>query len=333
MVPDTQAYRARCSVVVSTRDRPRQLAACLHALEKQRAPRFDVVVVDNAPATLEARDVCQARGVNYLVEPRPGMSRARNAGARASSTEIVAFLDDDAVPEPDWLERLHEPFADPRTGAVSGRILPFPPESAAEELLALHGGCDGGPQPRIVDRETPAWLEIALFGGLGSGGNLAIRQRVFEALGGFDERLGRGTPLHGGEDNYALFSVVTRGHKVVYAPGAVVRHPSPRTRLDLRARQLKDLAAATGFFTFLLAEATGHRGAVLKYLAEGAVGKRRTWRIGTAVPPLRLVSRPRRVLALAQGPLLYLRSQALPRAAAPVAPLSTFSRRQAQSES
>jgi len=74
---------------------------------------FDVLVVDNAPSNDQARQVAMRWGVAYVLEPVPGLSRARNRGARASGTEIVAFLDDDSLPDAEWLATLAGPFKDP----------------------------------------------------------------------------------------------------------------------------------------------------------------------------------------------------------------------------
>jgi cellulose synthase/poly-beta-1,6-N-acetylglucosamine synthase-like glycosyltransferase len=70
-------------------------------------------------------------GVRYVVEPLVGLSRARNRGARACDSEIVAFLDDDALPEPEWLSGLLREFEDPLVMAVTGRILPLSVETKA----------------------------------------------------------------------------------------------------------------------------------------------------------------------------------------------------------
>src|SRR5947207_1645838 len=110
-----------CTVVVCTHDRPVPLARCLDGLKRLTYPRFKILVVDNGPSTAEARKIAARFGVRYVIEPVPGLSRARNRGARSCETEIVAFIDDDAVPEPDWLTKLISEFEDPRVMVVTGR--------------------------------------------------------------------------------------------------------------------------------------------------------------------------------------------------------------------
>jgi cellulose synthase/poly-beta-1,6-N-acetylglucosamine synthase-like glycosyltransferase len=272
--------------------------------------QYEVVVVDNAPSDGQAREIAERWGARYLVEPIVGLSRARNTGARACHTQIVVFLDDDAIPEPNWLSELVREFDDPMVMAVTGRILPLSVESEEERILAQLGGSDIGGQGRKVDKQTPAWFEITYFGGLGSGGNMAIRRRMFDEWPGFDVRLGRGVSMHSGEDNYAFFSIANLGYRVVYAPEAIVRHPYPKTWRELQKRHLRELAASTGLFTFLFFEEPRCQRAVIKYITQALVGVKRTWRnLGAPQPCVRIIPRWRRWIALLSGPFLYFRAQ------------------------
>src|SRR5579871_4963114 len=88
------------SVIVCTRDRPEELNRCLCGIMRQGYPEFEVLVIDNAPRDNRTFEVAERWGVRYAVEPVPGLSRARNSGARLSQGEILAYIDDDAVPEP-----------------------------------------------------------------------------------------------------------------------------------------------------------------------------------------------------------------------------------------
>src|SRR5579863_2053725 len=99
-------FTPSCTVVVCTRNRPFELDRCLAALARLSYPRFDVLVVDNASQDSQTYDIARQWGVRYLLAPVPGLSRARNVGARACESEIVVFADDDAVPEQDWLTAL-----------------------------------------------------------------------------------------------------------------------------------------------------------------------------------------------------------------------------------
>src|SRR5262245_39368182 len=116
-----------CSVIVCTRNRAEHLKQCLQGIRNLCYPNVDVIVVDNASDNDEARPIADAWSGRYIREPVIGLSRSRNRGARYSEAEIVAFIDDDAVPNPDWLCNLIEEFSDPNVMAVTGLISPTNP--------------------------------------------------------------------------------------------------------------------------------------------------------------------------------------------------------------
>lgn len=122
------------SVVACTRDRPDRLARCLDALIALDPAPDEILVVDNAPTTSAAADVvARYRAVRYVLEARPGLDVARSRGAQASSSEIVAYTDDDVVVDRGWIGALRRAFANPdvsgqdpgvgerRVGNVAGR--------------------------------------------------------------------------------------------------------------------------------------------------------------------------------------------------------------------
>src|SRR5215208_5479546 len=94
----------------------------------------DILVVDNNPATARTRDVVASfANVRYVREDRPGLDAARNRALREAVTPIVAFTDDDAVPEPAWLGHLLPSFEDPRVLCTSGLTLALELETPAQE--------------------------------------------------------------------------------------------------------------------------------------------------------------------------------------------------------
>ena len=304
-VPDK--FTPRCTVVVCTRNRPVELDRCLEAVQRLDYPRFDVLVVDNASQDARPREVAARRGVRYVVESVVGLSRARNSGARHADADIVAFLDDDSVPAPDWLARLVVEFKDPQVMAVTGRILPLNASLSQERVLSLPGGLDLGGERRAVDAQNPDWFRLANFGGIGNGGNMAYRHQAFDVWPGFDERIGHGTPLRGCEEHYAFFLLIERGYRVVYAPQAVVYHPFAETLEDLRSRHLRNLGASCGYMTLLFLEHRPYRGAILRYIAQWLRGDSRAWRWRLS-EDRRITPRWRELLACAPGPIFYFRA-------------------------
>ncbi|NLP10466.1 glycosyltransferase [bacterium] len=205
-------------------------------------------------------------GVRYVLEPMPGISRARNHAARVCTTDIVVYIDDDAVPEPGWLEPLLIEFSDPRVALTAGRVLP--PESELDTLpvCAWFGFIDLGEERRVFDRSVDHWYEKTNFGGVGMGANIALRRSIFENWPGFDERLGAGAPIHGAEELKAFFELIDRGYRIVYVPCALVRHSFPHTDEEIRRRALNALEASAAYIMLLFMEAPAHRTATWRYV-------------------------------------------------------------------
>lgn len=206
------------TVVICTRKRPAFLRSCLEAVTALNPAADEILVVDNTEGDQETEAVARDFAIRYTVESSPGLSHARNRGLAESYTDIVAYIDDDAVPHRGWLGVLLEPFEDSQVAAVTGRILT--PESSTTD--------DFQNEPRYVNNRDPHWFEIATFGGLGLGSNMALRKAACAGRIVFDERLGRGAPFQIAEENYAFASLLSLGYTAVYLPAAVVTHPPLR---------------------------------------------------------------------------------------------------------
>ena len=128
----------KVSLVISTRNRASKLAACLETLTQLQSPfPWELIVVDNG-STDDTRATIQRFGsscpgeVIVVVEPLPGLGRARNRGWRAARGEIIAFTDDDCYPEAHFLDHVVGCFEeDTKLGFVGGRILLHDPTDYA----------------------------------------------------------------------------------------------------------------------------------------------------------------------------------------------------------
>ena len=212
------------SVVVCTRDRADDLAALLPHLNRQVVrPEVDweIVVVDNGstdatPRVLHEAAARSSVALRTLDVPEPGLAAARNRGWQAASGAIIAFLDDDSIPEPGWLQALLDAYEDPSVAGVVGRLLP-----------RTHG-------PSLADLD-PAWLRIYTFDHGAhprvvrelTGANMSARRSTLVEIGGLDERLGRiGDCLLAGDDNDLCQSIQNAPgkHRIVYQPTALAHH-------------------------------------------------------------------------------------------------------------
>jgi cellulose synthase/poly-beta-1,6-N-acetylglucosamine synthase-like glycosyltransferase len=225
----------------------------------QTYPSFDIIVVNSGGEDHRTREIANGYGARYLQEPLPGISRARNRGALASTADLVAFVDDDAVPQPGWLFALSAEFADPRVMAATGRIV-LEAASAEPEVLRECAAYDKRRPDRhlVIDREHPDWRSLTNFGGLGDGANMAFRREAFDVWPGFDTRLGRGAAITGSEEHYAFFRLVSEGFRVSYSPSAVVTHPSAATGAELAANRRRDLFNSAAYVTLILVEHPEH---------------------------------------------------------------------------
>lgn len=221
------------SVIVATRDRARYLRLCLEALSRQtaRLESFEIIVVDNGSADGTADVVgelsAQIPNIRPVREDRVGLSIARNVGVAHSRASIVAFTDDDAVPDPHWVERIAARFdtLGDEVAVLGGEVQPIweapRPDWLTNELLRpLSAGLLWSPTPRTL-RGNEWLVEV----------NIAYRKARLLEFGGFDETLGRsGESLLSGEG--CINQLMTRaGLHAYYDPNILVGHHIPAERL------------------------------------------------------------------------------------------------------
>ncbi len=282
------------TIIICTRNRVALLRKCLEALEVLEPPADEILVVDNSTGDTETELTAREFGAHYIVEPTPGLSRARNRGFAESSTDIVAYLDDDAVPDKSWLRFILDPFKDARVAVVSGDTLC--PESTSSIVDRA--------QPRTISNQVPLWFEMATFGGLGFGTNMALRKSACGAGKIFDERLGRGAPLRIAEESHVFASLLERGFSVVHVPAAVVIHPEKPRDVEIEA------TSSMAYWLLLFFEFPRHRFDLLRFLFSRLMGKPLSW---TRDPqgPGEIVSSSWRLHLKAglNGALLYFRNR------------------------
>ncbi len=210
------------SVIVSTHERPHELAGCLEALAALEDP-VEVVVVDSASSVpcgnIAERFRERMPRLRYVYEDEPGLSRARNRGLREVTGELVAFVDDDAAVAPDWARRLAAAFDDPRVACAGGTCRPrfeaARPRWLSERLLQFAG----------VTRIGSAAREARSSAEYPFGANICFRRAALEQVGGFSEELGRfGGSLLSGEESAVIDRLRECGWLVWLQPDAVVDH-------------------------------------------------------------------------------------------------------------
>jgi glycosyltransferase involved in cell wall biosynthesis len=214
------------SVIIPTYNYGRFVAEAIESALGQTRPPVEVIVVDDG-STDETADVVRRFGerVRYIRQENLGVCAARNRGVAESSGEFIAFLDADDTWEPMKLEKQIAVFeSDAEIGLVHCGMREF--DSDTGETIALHVE---GQRGWIAD-ELLLWERPAI---VGPGGTIMVRRDVFDAVGGFDERMRV-------SEDWDFCYLVARGHKVGFVGEPLVNyrsHPAAAHR-DVRELEL-----------------------------------------------------------------------------------------------
>jgi GT2 family glycosyltransferase len=254
---DSQAV----TVVICTRERPDDLARAIGSLKAQSQKGFRVLVVDNAPASGDtARVVAAMRDgelrLDYVVEPKPGLSWARNCAIAHIDTDIVAWIDDDEVADESWVAEVVRAFRTfPDAAAISGSVVPAELETWAQWWFEQYGGHTKGrgfAEAVFAGTDSDGQSPLYPLPPFGAGANMAFRTSALVRMGGFDIALGAGTPTRGGEDTLMFSQLLLAGYTVAYQPAAMTRHFHRREAGDLEKQMFGYGIGLTAFYTALL---------------------------------------------------------------------------------
>jgi GT2 family glycosyltransferase len=309
--PAGRSSTATISVAVCTRDRPRQLAACLHRIVEATDGTAEVVVVDNAPRTTATEAVIEqmvsaGHAIRRVAQPAPGLSRARNAALRACDGDYVLFTDDDVLVDRNWLSATRRALgrADD-VAVVTGLVPPAELEIGAQQDFDSKVAWSSRLSPEVFSMSDEQQYDFVFpysAGHFGTGANMAVhRQRVLDA-GGFNEQLGAGTRSHGGEDLEIFVRMLRGGGRIVYDPSSIAWHIHRSDGDDLRAQMFGYGSGFSAYLTALM-EVPGRRDvlrAVIRGSRQLAVSKSDEKAGGT--PPDLLW---RELSGMAWGPFAY----------------------------
>ncbi|HIK08361.1 MAG TPA: glycosyltransferase family 2 protein [Trichormus sp. M33_DOE_039] len=222
------------SAIICTHNRDNYLGAAIDSLLGQDfAGEFEVIVVDNGSSD-RTREVTEKRTsdprLKYIFEPTIGLSVARNTGAKEAKSEILAYLDDDAVASPGWLQVLYDAYQQNLQLAIAGGKVTLlwppnvePPKWLSTGLAGNLGAYDLGDSVVYIDKPglTPRGL------------NYSIRRQFLSDIGGFDPQLGRvGKNLLSNEELQMTELALKKGWQVAYLPAALVAHNVAPERIN-----------------------------------------------------------------------------------------------------
>lgn len=253
--PVTSSSLPSLTVAICTKDRTDNLRRCLNSLlplQQHGASQLEILVVDNAPSDQQTYELVHTLPtVRYTCEPKPGLDFARNHALQASTTELLAFLDDDVAVDRLWLEGLTAAFCEnPDAGGVTGLVLPYELNTEAQILFEERGGFQRGFEKIRYGQQLKGNALYPCGAGIfGAGCNMAFRRSLLLELGGFDNALDTGGPMPGGGDLDIFYRVVRSGHPLIYEPSYLVFH---QHRPDLTKLRRQYWSWGLGFMAFVV---------------------------------------------------------------------------------
>ncbi|MBN8873070.1 MAG: glycosyltransferase [Rhodospirillales bacterium] len=224
------------TVCICTHNRPRYVRDCLKGLQRQTEPAdgFAVLVVDSGSTGAERHELAELvaayPGARLIRLERSGVSLARNAGAWAARTPWIAYLDDDAIPAPDWIACIRAALRDsPRPALIGGRILPLweapLPSWWPRSLRGVLSIIEAEGRGEYRTRAVPSGLEPYAA-------NMVVHVLSLLAIGGFGADLGRhGGALLSDEEVQVAWKLQDAGHSARYDGRITVHHQIQAGRL------------------------------------------------------------------------------------------------------
>ena len=232
------------SVVIVSRERPAALQRCLTGLEQIFYENFEVVVVADGAGCDAVRVMGLADAVKLMAFDQPNISAARNLGIARAAGDVVAFIDDDAVPEPTWLAYLAEGFADPAVASAGGPVRGRNGISFQNTARLVHSD---GSHTQLAMPEAPRIISTFPGNALKTEGtNCAFRRSVLADIGGFDEAFRFFL-----DETDVNLRLADRSMTAVFAPHAEVHHgflESAYRRDDRMPKTLFEIGASQAVF-------------------------------------------------------------------------------------
>ncbi|HEU4703713.1 MAG TPA: glycosyltransferase [Conexibacter sp.] len=197
----------RISVVVCTLNGAATIGETLDAIERLEHPDVEAIVIDDGSTDATAEIVAAHPRVRLIRTPNRGLSAARNSGLRAATGELVAYLDDDAYPDPHWLDYAALALRDGAHAGVGGPNLPVARDGLVAESVA---NAPGGPVHVLLSDTVAEHIP---------GCNMVFHRERLLAIGGFDEQF-----RVAGDDVDVCWRLQERGWTLGFHPAAVVWH-------------------------------------------------------------------------------------------------------------
>jgi O-antigen biosynthesis protein len=196
----------KVSVIVCTFNGSRTLSGCLESLLRLEYPNYEVIIVNDGSTDATAK-IAHSYGFRVITTENQGLASARNTGLRAATGEIVAYIDDDAYPDPHWLQYLANMFMNTKHVGIGGPNIAPTGDGPIAECVA-HS--PGNPVHILLSDTEAEHIP---------GCNMAFRKAALEAIDGFDPQF-----RIAGDDVDVCWRLQQKGRTLGYSPGAMVWH-------------------------------------------------------------------------------------------------------------
>ena len=233
------------SVIIVSNRRPAALKRCVMAVGQLYHPNYEVVVVADSQSLRTLTGSPLGRGLKTAAFDEENISQARNIGIGLAAGDVLAFIDDDAVPEPTWLTHLAGAFDDDEVAAAGGFLRGR--NGISWQWRAASVDHTGQRHDLTWDSQRPAALHPARGRAIKTEGtNMAFRREVLCAIGGFDPAFRFFL-----DETDLNMRLARAGHATAIVPLAEVHHgfaESTRRRADRVPRDLFEIGASMGAF-------------------------------------------------------------------------------------
>lgn len=272
---------------------------------------YEVIVVLNGPEDEKFAHAVSRFPVRLLNEPRPGVSIARNHAVSRAKGEILVFVDDDVLPEPNWLEEIVQGFAEPNVACVTGRVIPAGTVRIATERASRYYTSERALSTWSLDNSNPEWYRYILGEPVGFGCNMAFRKTFLDTYSLFPTDLGAGSLIGGGDEFYMYIQIVKHGFQLRHAPAAAVTHFFEDDIAKQKVRNTQLYAGSVAFAMKLFVDEKTLRLATAKWLLSALKRRaRRVWdRKAIASEPQELLSASEKLWAYVRGLGIFFKSR------------------------
>lgn len=236
----------KVSIIIPTKNRSEHLENCLRSIISVDKNYDEIIVVDGSTDINEQKKtekIVNDFGGKYYIEPKNGVSVARNTGIKKSSGDILVFGDDDFIVDKDWIKNLVENYLNREVMCCTGRMLTYRNDEISE-VIEKTMSFDRGDKRRFFTKKDISIIRllrtITLIGNkrlynktpvpwaIGYGFN-SFKREIFNKIGYFDENLGVGTSSLGGEELDIFYRILKGGYSIAYEPKAIIFHNHRQT--------------------------------------------------------------------------------------------------------